>query len=1020
MTGPGGMQPRPSNQHHSKNAKQPQDVEERLQARRREIERRCLELPEPIEANVLQYMDSFVAATKIAQPLTDQAWDVLKPRILQQREEAELAAHQRTQDLAALQATTRHSSASDAFFHKPAKEVYDKEYDLAQAPFRKRLVEYVDEYVNAFWNGNPALDRDTSPVFAARAILHAQQRYKEDLAVGRLPAPVRTTKTAHRDGSPFLEPIFSLDNVKWLFENKIRGYLHSGCRELFLCAGCLEDFPDNVKWFAFESLIQHYGAKHTTAFSKGNVTVHWQTSEWPDESPFHPNPEKFIRPSNRKSSGFRGRGNARSTPQARHNGPFSAPGAGKPLSENAHFSHAQGPYNGFYDGAQGYSPPSYGQSNHQAAPYGPPQGYAQAAQQLEADPAVGDDNKVNQLAADALEIWHALEGVSGKDFLTCVRIQTVFSHANNRFLDRYRTAPTLDHYTEAFAMNTDMHPIKTAAGLACKSCVASQTDGSASYQSYFARVRNVKLYTTATLMTHFKLTHMHQMQFLTWTREMLELPETQLIKDLVHADGMDDTKLALIAEAFPEAFPNPNVKIEHIRQPSGTGARNGATVTGKPAESGGKKSRKKKGKRGGSGTPNGRAGSQEVPHPAPQEHEYDPRKPMASTEQDEEYDASRFDTDIARKNAPPSTTDAASLNLLPETLRALQSISGLASGQPAQNGHSDDARLERAPSVGRDEYPAHLPPAPAAPPSGFGQPDIAAILANLTGGQSQQPQQQHVSTPTTGRGSRDASISRSAQRDDGAVDQLYRSLSTAHPHDRAAAPPYSAYAAAPPPPAYYQAYQPQQPSHYRSSVEPATPSPRHEALGQDLQAALERNTRHFAQNQSQHQVPPSSHTYAAPPESSYPPHVYGQASPPQHPQTYISPPRYRYAYDEHYAPQAPAQGQPAPVQYFQLPAQHQHATPVYGQPTAYPAPPQQGQRLVYYDEHGRELVPVEAAPLPQAQGQYAGYPGQGQGYYGHVPGQVQGSPPQPQAQHLQMGVGGQQGYYGGQYGGGGR
>jgi len=64
------------------------EVAELKAARRTEIERRCMLLEPPITSNVLGHMASFQAAIQIGQPLSDSAWEVLKPRLLSQRGEA--------------------------------------------------------------------------------------------------------------------------------------------------------------------------------------------------------------------------------------------------------------------------------------------------------------------------------------------------------------------------------------------------------------------------------------------------------------------------------------------------------------------------------------------------------------------------------------------------------------------------------------------------------------------------------------------------------------------------------------------------------------------------------------------------------------------------------------------------------------------------------------------------------------------------------------------------------------------
>ena len=930
-------------------ARNPQEVEEARQARRADIERRCKDLEPPLDPSVLQHIESFQAAMQITTPMTDAAWEVLKPRILAQREAAELAEHQRATQLAALQAAIP-TNVHDEPYTKPAKEVYDKEYEHAQEPLRSKLGEYADDFINSQWNGGHMLDKDNSPMFAVQTMLHVRQRYFEDDEAGLVPPAEHTTRGGLIQGSPIPEAFLSLDNMKWVYDNKIRPHTDNHRRELFICAGCAEE--RKPKWFAFEGLIQHYGAKHTTAFSKGNIVVHWQTAEWPEHPPFHPNPSNWIK-IDRRTSDYKDHGRARNTPQATHDGPFATPGSGKLLSENPFFSnHTQQSSptsNGYYSAAQSYPTHHYygAPSPHTVAygyPYQPP---------VPAEPAVdmSYDTQINKLSSDAREIWDSLDGV--KQLLECVRIQAMLHHVVTRFLERFRQNPNLDLVTDALATHTLVRPIKNAHGLACKLCVAGQTDGSADYKSYYARIRNVKLYNVSSLITHFKIVHQPQEQsgYFDWTKDMIELPETQLISDLTRAPGMDDDKLAIVAAAFPKAFETPLPKIGLVQEPpaevgpeSGLAGRLLDRMNKKP-----KQGQKKKGQHGANGTP-AREESQE-PMPEPKEDEYDPRRPMYLRTEEQASDPARFDTDVARRtSASTPSLSAGAFNLAPETLAALNNLNALTSQtqQPAMYERGD-----RSPSVGRAE-PQAAPQKPTDGSANVQPPDITAILASLTG----QPRPAQTATPPISVSARSGSAPRNLHADP------YGQPQHASPRSRHEERPSSSRYA-------------QQPA-YRNSTEPQT---RYDA--QDLQAALTRNTRQFEHNQAKTYVEP---TYA----------------PPQR-----SPPRYWYVYDDgqiySQAPQQPPvyHGHEAPVQYIQLPPDRAppQPQPIYHQYEQRVAP-----KPVYVDEYGRpiELIPIDSAPAPvqyvphpfeqQQQQQYARRPEGHVAYASAVP---------PPAQHLQ-------------------
>ena len=334
--------------------------------------------------------------------------------------------------------------------------------------------------------------------------------------------------------------------------------------------------------------------------------------------------------------------------------------------------------------------------------------------------------QVAQISADAREIWDQLDGVKElREALECVRMQTVIHHVVTRFVERFAHVPNLDLLTDALATNELMKPIKTAQALACKTCTAEQTDGTANQISYYARIRKMKLYNISTLVTHFKLTHQTH-GALEWDRELIELPDTPLVGELIQKPGMDDNKLALIADAFPSAFPSPlpHIGTVHESRPdpgpdSGLASRLVKKLTkGQPQ---GKKKKK------GQNFLQDRNGS--TPGTDSREEEYDPRRPMFVEKKPAELDPSRFDTDLARKDEPSSNgAPPGTLDLAPETLAALSALQAHATGKPAE-----PDRRERSLSIRRSESRPASAQHPAPPSGPQITPDIAAILASLTG-----------------------------------------------------------------------------------------------------------------------------------------------------------------------------------------------------------------------------------------------------------------------------------------------
>jgi hypothetical protein len=887
------------------------EVEAARQARRADIERRCLELDPPLQANALQHIKAFRDTMQITTPMTDAQWEnMLKPKILEDREAAELQEHQRAQQLAALQAAMP-SAAHDEAFSRPAKEVYDRDYEQSQEPLRLKLGEYASDHINGHWLQGRSLDRDSAPLFAVDVLLHVRSRYIADRDAGNLTSVIQGAPKFHlaKQSTPPLEPFLSLDNMKWVFDNKVRTHTDAHRRELFICAGCFEDVK--TKWFAFEGLIQHYGAKHTSAFSRGNVVVHWQTAEWPDEPPFFENPASFVK-AERKFSGGRSHGRAKGTHPGSFGDTVRTPTQVAVLSDNPMFS--AGPASASTQ--NGYHPAHHTQGNH---------GFQNLPAQPRAD--LGQEAQVAKISADAREIWDQLDGVKElREALECVRMQTVIHHVVTRFVERFAQVPDLDLLTDALATNELMKPIKSTHALACKICTSEQTDGTAVQISYYARIRKMKLYNISALVTHFKITHQPH-GALEWDRNLIELPDTPLVTELLRKPGMDDNKLALIADAFPSAFPSPLPHIGTVLDgPPKPGPDSGlASRLVKKLTKGQPQGKKKK-----KGQHQTRDRTRSIePSTDSREEEYDPRRPMFVDKKPAELDPSRFDTDLARKNEPPGAlvTIPASFNLAPETLAALNALQTNIAERAALD------RSNRSPPIRRSESR----PASAqytAPPPSHPQitPEIAAMLASLTG---QAPAAAASATSSSTPNHGPSHTPRQHQE----------------PYTRPvqqAAPAYSRP----------ESHRPQ--SHYApggsypSSVEPAPA----QHNGQDLQAALTRNAQHYAHNGHTSYVEPASAPAPAP--------IYAA---PQH----RSPPRYRVVYEDeppyaqaqphpHAYPQhhhQPYDCHPAPIQYVPI---SEPGGP-YRAYDSYPPPP---PRPIYVDQYGRpvELVPIDAAPAP--------------------------------------------------------
>jgi hypothetical protein len=372
-----GFAPYLARSQQAKHERTKEEVAELKAARRAEIERRCLLLTPPLTAGVLAHMASFQAAIQIIQPLTDGAWEVLKPRLLSQREEAEQRENDRLAQTRVVQERFDERKYQDLQAKTDPKDLVDREWDEIQAPLRTRIGGYADEIIRDGWNGGDKVSSENSPQFAAEVLIYVRKRFYAELAKDE--AAVRATgREPEMDPpqGPYTRKLI-LENMKWVFDTKVKPHTEQYRKEIFLCNAC--DYAS--KYYGFEGVIQHYAAKHTTALSVGSIVVHWK-SEWPEVPPFNPDPAAVtVKPYYPPTPGvtlpsYAGTGQA--MPQGYSYGGYQpAPVTGPVQTTNPSatvYQESPAPY---------YGHPQYGDqySSHQNTPYQPPaQAYPDTSQ----------------------------------------------------------------------------------------------------------------------------------------------------------------------------------------------------------------------------------------------------------------------------------------------------------------------------------------------------------------------------------------------------------------------------------------------------------------------------------------------------------------------------------------------------------------------------------------------------------------------------------------------------------------
>ncbi|KAK6531945.1 hypothetical protein TWF694_003109 [Orbilia ellipsospora] len=284
-----------------------QDIEDIKAKRKADIEAKCLKLNPPIPPEVLAHCSAFQASLKIAQPLNEQSWNALLSKILEQRASAETHEAQRQIQRKHLEQQLEdrkllESQERDQWVKK------ERQWEESQAPVREMIAKIADEEIKA-WYGKVTFE--SAPAFAAFILTAVRTRYYErggvEEASSASDSAIPSNKTQD-DRSKIRQLV--LENMKYVFDNKVKPMTDPCRRELFFCRACKDIAANPVavsasngpvvapppppKLYGFEGVIQHFAAKHTTDLSLGTVVVHWR-SIWPEDAPFVVDPNEIKR-----------------------------------------------------------------------------------------------------------------------------------------------------------------------------------------------------------------------------------------------------------------------------------------------------------------------------------------------------------------------------------------------------------------------------------------------------------------------------------------------------------------------------------------------------------------------------------------------------------------------------------------------------------------------------------------------------------------------------------------------------
>ena len=532
--------------------------------------------------------------------MTDEAWELLKPKLLAQRQTAE----QREKEHQA--ADNALKSGGDQSTDMADPENIRQRWETFQRPVRKDLCDYVDQLLKSTWADGRAINKHTAPRFVADALVFARNRYANDKPKSMLP------------GSAFR---LVLHNMKWLYENKIKSLTdEAGAdKELFKCSQCGRE----SKTFAFDSLIQHFGAKHTDKFGSPNIKgIAWFEALWPEEPPFQtvPDPEG-------RSQGFK-------TPFQTNNVSYTSGNSDVAGTMQSHaepyplYQPTPGPYGmqpptspGFYPGSSsnygGQHTPSQYPSlatspTYPTSAYYPPNGpgylgptspFDGHGPQFGAYPQTPMSSttgawstspgypphqpppphapspvpnapsflqvQMDEVAKISRELWDTLSPV--KQIMPSVRMYVILQHVVSRFRSRFSNEPNVDLFAQCLRSHALMQPLRNVNGLACKVCVLEQESREEDPNEAFPLVGGErKLYTFDVLLMHFKNVHVEtklalenaqthddpeDLKRLDWKEDMIELPEESMILKVKHEPGMKSAnRLDIFKEVFPDLF----------------------------------------------------------------------------------------------------------------------------------------------------------------------------------------------------------------------------------------------------------------------------------------------------------------------------------------------------------------------------------------------------------------------------------------------------------------------------------
>lgn len=433
---------------------------------------RCRKLNPPISKDMLERLEAFDAALKVPMPLNENSWETLRDRLIVQSHKAVLEDEARN--------ATR-TAPVPGLFRPPSRT---DEYVLAHTdtPRKEKLCQIAEEFIKQKWGHGGWVTYPTAPQFAAEVLIHTRRTYLDEQArVASLQASsgYMTLSTPQEDN-------LKLEDMKWVFQQTINPRTEQIRKDLFVCPIC--PTASTVKYFAFESIIQHYASKHTTAFSNGPQKVTWK-AEWPETPPFSVHPERIHTPPPSITH----------TPTLSHR-PLStmSPGSIKTSTDSMSI---------FSDATNTYSTSGHG---------------TQLKTLVSTAPGVGMyEVQRDDLSSGLVRGWQMLP--TDLHIPPNLQLYLAIAFAISTFGKKYSNPVSLELFRDCLNTKAELRNLKDIESLKCAECMAS---GRPEARANWALLD---------LIAHFKEAHIDQNQTgtkLSWETEMVAIPEPALIRSL--------------------------------------------------------------------------------------------------------------------------------------------------------------------------------------------------------------------------------------------------------------------------------------------------------------------------------------------------------------------------------------------------------------------------------------------------------------------------------------------------------